>query len=107
MFYHFLAYDFLPGKPQDYVRPKWSDLRQEWQDIAGWREQALARRCLKIKEKLSEHARDLPPLSLGDAVLVQNQLGNNPRRWEKRGVVVEVLPHRQYKVMMDGSRRIS
>ena len=77
------------------------------QDIAGWREQALARRCLKIKEKLSEHARDLPPLSLGDAVLVQNQLGNNPRRWEKRGVVVEVLPHRQYKVMMDGSRRIS
>ena len=79
--------DFLPGKPQDYVRPRWSDLRQEWQDIAGWREQALARRCLKIKEKLSEHAKDLPPLSVGDAVLVQNQLGNNPRRWEKRGVV--------------------
>ena len=59
------------------------------------------------EEKLSEHAKDLPPLSVGDAVLVQNQLGNNPRRWEKRGVVVQVLPHRQYKVMMDGSRRIS
>ena len=43
--------DFLPGKPQDYVRPKWSDLRQEWQDIAEWCEKALAKRCSKIKEK--------------------------------------------------------
>lgn len=85
--------DFLPGKPQDYVRLK--------------REKALAKRCSKIKEKLSEHTKDLPPLSLGDTVLVQNQRGNNPRRWEKRGVVVQALPHRQYRVMMDGSRKIS
>ena len=60
-----------------------------------------------MHDKLSEHTRDLPPLSIGDAVLVQNQLGNSPRRWDRRGVIVEVLPHRQYKVMMDGSRRIS
>ena len=39
--------------------------------------------------------------------MVQNQAGNKPLRWSKRGVVVEVLPHRQYKVRMDGSRRIT
>ena len=49
----------------------------------------------------------LPPLELGDHVMVQNQTGNQPLRWAKRGVVVEVLPYRQYKVRMDGSRRIS
>ena len=39
--------------------------------------------------------------------MVQNLLGNNPKRWDKRGVVLEVLPHRQYKVKMDGSRYIT
>ena len=39
--------------------------------------------------------------------MVQNQAGNKPLKWLTRGVVVEVLPNRQYKVRMDGSRMIS
>ena len=39
--------------------------------------------------------------------MVQNQSGNQPLRWSKRGVVVQVLPNRQYQVRMDGSRRIT
>ena len=99
--------DFLPDVPDKYRWPSSDLIRKEWSDIANWREKALAKRCAKVHDKLSEHTRDLPPLSIGDAVLVQNQLGNSPRRWDRRGVIVEVLPHRQYKVMMDGSRRIS
>ena len=75
--------------------------------MADWREKALAKRSLKVMDKLSKNTKDLPQLQVGDSVLVQNQLGNNPRRWEKRGTVVKVLPYRQYEVMMDGSRRIS
>ena len=67
----------------------------------------MAKRCSRIHERLSEHTKELPQLSRGDMVLVQNQLGNSPRRWEKRGTVTEVLPNRQYRVMMDGSRRIT
>ena len=36
---------------------------------------------------------------------VQNQSGNNPTRWDKCGVIVEMLPFDQYRVMLDGSRR--
>ena len=39
--------------------------------------------------------------------MVQNLLGNNPLRWDKRGVIIEVLPNRQYRVKMDGSKRVS
>ena len=40
--------------------------------------------------------------------MIQNQLGNNPKRWDKRGVVVQADPKtRQYKVMTFGSRRLT
>ena len=73
--------DFLPNVPDKYKWPSTNLLRREWSDIATWREKALARRCSKVHERLSEHTRDLPSLSIGDTVLVQNQLGNSPRRW--------------------------
>jgi hypothetical protein len=45
-------------------------------------------------------ALQLPPLEIGDHVMLQNQLGNKPKRWDKRGVVVQADPKtRQYKVM--------
>ena len=51
--------------------------------------------------------RQLPPLLLGDSVFVQNQTGNSPKRWDKRGVVVESEGNDQYKVRLDGSRRVT
>ena len=38
---------------------------------------------------------------------MQNQCGNAPKKWNNTGQVVEVLPNRQYRVMMDGSRHLS
>ena len=41
-------------------------------------------------------------------MILQNQLGNKPKRCGKRGVVVQADPKtRQYKVMTFGSRRLT
>ena len=40
--------------------------------------------------------------------MIQNQLENKPKQWDKRGVVVQAHPEiRQYKVMVFGSRWLS
>ena len=49
----------------------------------------------------------MPPLAVGDKVLVQNQTGRAPNKWDKSGVIVECKPHNQVNVMMDGSRKVS
>ena len=49
----------------------------------------------------------MPPLSVGDKVIVQNQTGRAPNKWDKSGVIVECKPHNQVNVMMDGSRKVS
>ena len=99
--------DYLPSRPNEPPNSLWLNFRQLWKDTAHWRELALQRRASKIQERLSEHSKDLGPLKINDAVFVQNQLGYHPKRWDKRGTIIEVLPHRQYKVRMDGSRKIS
>ena len=71
------------------------------------REQALARRHAKKEKDLTEHTKLLAPLIVGQVVLVQNQTGNNPLRWNKSGQVVEVLPFDQYRIKMDGTGRSS
>ena len=48
--------------------------------------------------------RQLPPLAPGTHVRVQNQASNV---WDRTGLVVEALPHRQYTIRLDGSGRIS
>lgn len=44
-------------------------------------------------------------LHVGDPVSLQNQTGNQSLRWQKTGIVAEALPHQQYRVVVDGSRR--
>ena len=62
---------------------------------------------MQRENDLSEHTKMLIPLTLGQVVLVQNQSGNNPLRWDKSGQIVEVLPYDQYRVKMDGTGRSS
>ena len=47
------------------------------------------------------------PLQIGDSVSVQNQAGTRPNKWNCTGIISEVLPYRQYRVIMDGSRRVT
>ena len=83
------------------------NIREEWQVAADKREAALQKRHAKIIETYNSHTKELEPLNIRDHVAVQNQNGNHPNRWDKTGVVVERLPHRQYKIRMDGSGRVS
>ena len=91
--------DFFPSKPSSL------QLNPEWKLTLERRELALARRHSTRGKELSEHTRTLSPLTPGQVVLVQNQAGNKPKRWDRTGLVVEVKKHDQYLVKMDGSGR--
>ena len=69
------------------------------------KETALKSRFTRTADSLNEHARDLKPLNVGDVCYIQNQTGNFPRRWDRTGVVVEVLDHNKYSIKVHGSGR--
>ena len=50
---------------------------------------------MKDAERFTEHTKSIPPLIVGDYVRIQNQTGNNPRKWDNTGKVVEVRQHDQ------------
>ena len=58
-------------------------------------------------ERWTQHTRLLPPLSVGDHVRIQNQMGNYPTKWDKTGVIIEVRQYHQYVIRVDGSGRIT
>ena len=88
--------DFIPIKPGLY-QP-----RQEWLLTRERRELALSRRHVVQEKRLTEHTKTLPKLKVSDVVMIQNQSGPHPLKWDKSGMVVEVLPFDQYRVKMDG-----
>ena len=49
----------------------------------------------------------MTPLKLGERVHVQNQNGSRSKKWDKTGIVVQLMGNRQYQVRMDGSGRLS
>ena len=93
--------DFIPSLPGNY-RP-----RKEWLLAAHDREMALAKRHAREMERLHEHVKKLPPLKVGDHVLIQNQTGSRPLRWDRTGLIVEVRNFDQYMIKIDGSGRCS
>ena len=93
--------DLIPGLPRRY-RP-----HQEWSDKLELRERALSKRTISGRARWDEHAQGLSPLKCGDTVLVQNQSGRHPTKWDKTGTVVEVLQYHQYAVRTDGSGRLT
>lgn len=93
--------DFIPILPGRY-KP-----HETWSDTLTLREEALRNRHMKTAERLAEHTKRLPPLSVGDQVRIQNQTGPFPRKWDKTGTVIEVHQYDQYVVRMDGSGRVT
>ena len=92
-------------KLRDHLPNKFRTVRKEWSDAQKARE--LRNAMVGEKMQTSESAKRLPALNVGDCVSIQNQTGNRPKKWSNTGTIVEVLPHRQYKVVVDGSRRIT
>ena len=58
-------------------------------------------------EKLSSSAKSLKPFAVGQYVVIKNQHGSHPFRWERTGVVVECKPYGQYVVKVHGSNRLT
>ena len=95
--------DFLPIKPGNFSPSEvWVDCRQK-------RELAMKTRFSRGLERWSEHTRNLPPLNLGQRVLVQNQhgAGKMARRWDRSGTVIEDLGYNKYRIRIDGSGRVT
>ena len=92
--------DFIPTHRAQLVGPTWNRLARQ-------REEALAIWGAKLKERLQQQTRTLPPLVTGERVVIQNQTGNYPRRWDKTGTILEPKGFDQYSVVTDGSRRIT
>ena len=67
----------------------------------------MAKRALANMERRAVGCKTLPKLAVGEHVMMQNQDGNNPRRWDHTGRVVEVRGNDQYVIKTDGSNRLS
>ena len=93
--------DFIPIHPGKY-QP-----HTTWRETLMSREEALRNRHMRAAERLSEHTRTLPPLTVGDCVRIQNQTGPHPTKWDKTGIVIEVRQYDQYVVRVDGSGRVT
>lgn len=86
--------------PQGHYNP-----HNTWREVLDHREKALAKRHVAGHEQWEAHTKDLPPLSKGDKVYLQNLVGNHPRRWERTGVIIECKEFDQYLVKKDGTGR--
>ena len=53
----------------------------------------LLRSYTMTGRRLAMGTRKMPPLSVGDKVLVQNQTGRVPNKWDMSGVIVECKPY--------------
>ena len=71
------------------------------------RQAALASRSTKQHERGSAVVKEMPQLQVGDCVFIQNQSVNCPKKLDNRGQVVEVKEFYQYRVMLEGSRRMT
>ena len=93
-------------KLRDHLPNKFRPLRKEWRQIQKSVELHNAAKNQQMEES-NNSRRTLLPLDLGDRVSIQNQHGNKPRLWSNTGTIVEVLPDRQYRLLIDGSRRLT
>ena len=69
-----------------------SQIRKECLISADEGEKALSRCHAMHIERLSLHTHELPALAIVESVLIQNQTGNHPGRWDRTGEVVDVGP---------------
>ena len=99
--------DTLPTVSKDIMIFNNPDVHSQWREAWSAKEEALKIRYMKTIETLKEHSRPLPPLRQGDSVIVQNQNGRFPKKWDKSGVVVETRNNDQYVVKLAGSGRLT
>ena len=99
--------DTLPTISKEVMMFNNEEFHPQWREAWRAKEEALKTRYVKTLETLGEHSRALPPLRHGDHIMIQNQSGRFPKKWDKSGMVVEVKGHDQYVVKVAGSGRLT
>ena len=99
--------DTLPYISKDIMIFNNPEVTPQWKDAWAAKEEALKARYVKTLENLSEHSRPLTALESGDHVMIQNQSGRFPKKWDKCGIVVETKRNDQYVVKILGSGRLT
>ena len=81
-------------------------IRRTWRKAWQAKEDALRLSAGRNDALLAQHTRSLSVLQCGNRVFIQNQRRHYPRKWNKIGIIVEVLPWDQYVIKVDDSGRI-
>ena len=84
--------DFLP------VNPKAYQLHPFWKEEINKRQTRRVTLQRRVAKRYNIGTRRLRPLAIGQHVLTQH---HTTKRWNRSAVVLEVLPHRKYKVRMN------
>ena len=93
----------LFGHPPNDHLPNPVQFRREWLEFADLREKAVNQHFTNATKHVYD--RHLNPLKVGEPVAIQNQHRHHPQRWNNASTIVESLLHKQYRVLVDGSRR--
>ena len=88
--------DHIPADPSHY------QLHSDWILSAEERERRTAGRDQTLCDAYNTTAHPLEPLNVQTPVMIQTK-----GRWDKSGRIVEVLEHRQYRVRVNGSGRVT
>ena len=84
--------DALPIIPKNLMVMNNPAVSSVWRDLWYKKEEVIGDRYLKKLEEIPSKNANLRPIREGEKVLIQNQTGRFPLRWEKTGTVVEILP---------------
>jgi len=95
--FHRQLRDTIPSHPHHY------QLHEDWLLAAKEREQQQSLKHQGIMQQHDLYAKQLPPLNLGQEVVIQGL----DKKWSKHGKVVEVLTNRQYRIRLAGSGRLT
>ena len=99
--------DSLPTLPKDKMFVNNEYINPLWRKIWRQREEAMQDGFVRNLEKIQKSTRSLKPLAIGQYVVLQNQNGPHPLRWDRTGVVVECKDYDQYLVKVHGSNRLT
>ena len=78
----------------------------EFYQLKKERELLAAKLNTKMAKYYNRGSKALPELAVGDKVRIQNHTTVRTTRWDRTGVIMRVLKDRQYKILVDGSRRL-
>ena len=92
--------DFLPAVRDFYQLKEFLMERKEWKTF-------ITKLISTMKNSFIKGSCNLPKLTVGDRVRIQNQTNLRKIRWDRTNVITGILRDRQYTVLIDGSCRIT